>query len=105
MLGLLLLLLLLLVFTLCLVNWWAYHNPWLGEQCHWEDLAEVLSPLPPGGEGYVSWHSQSWAAASIDLERPLLAGELVIIIGHDGTRLQVLPLLPQPKQRQVLVEE
>ena len=93
------------VFSLCLVSWWAYHSSWLSERCHCENLAEVINPLPPGGEGHVSWHNQSWLAASIDLEQPLLVGELVVVVGQDGTRLQVLPLLPRLKQQQVLVKE
>ncbi|GCE64348.1 membrane protein [cyanobiont of Ornithocercus magnificus] len=102
---LLLLFLLIIVFSLCLVSWWAYHNFWLSERYHYENLAKVIDPLPPGGEGHVRWHNQSWVAASIDLEQPLLVGELVVIVGRDGKRLQVLPLLPKFKRQQVLVKE
>ena len=56
------------------------------------DMAEVLGSISPGGEGRVRWHGQSWAASSLDLERPLAPGDQVLVMGREGTHLQVLPI-------------
>ena len=48
--------------------------------------------MAAGGEGRVRWHGQSWAASSIDLETKIDAGDQVVVMGRDGTKLQVLPL-------------
>ena len=76
--------------TLWLMRWSAHRNPDPTNQRQQQDLAEVTSPLPHGGEGRVLWHGQSWAAASLELERPLTQGEKVFVVGRDGTQLQVM---------------
>jgi len=76
--------------TLWLMRWSAHRNPDPGSQGQRHDLAEVISPLPEGGEGRVRWRGQSWAASSLELERTLADGEKVIVIGRDGTQLQVM---------------
>ena len=76
--------------TIWLTRWSARRNPEPGTQRQREDLADVLSSMPPGGEGRVRWHGQSWAASSLDLDRSLETGERVLVIGRDGTQLQVM---------------
>ena len=79
--------------TLWLSRWSARRNPRPGRSRLTEDTAEVLGTIQPGGEGRVRWHGQSWAAYSLDLEIPLQAGDRVLVMGREGTRLQVLPVL------------
>ena len=50
----------------------------------------MLSAIPAGREGRVRWHGQSWAASSLDLDRDLEPGERVLVVGRDGTQLQVM---------------
>lgn len=78
--------------TLWLTRWSARRNPSPGGLRQREDIAQVLTPIKAGGEGRVRWHGQSWAASSIDLETPLNAGDQVVVMGREGTQLQVLPL-------------
>lgn len=56
------------------------------------DTAEVLGTITPGGEGRVRWHGQSWAACSLDLEQSLEKGDQVLVMGREGTHLQILPI-------------
>ena len=56
------------------------------------DSAEVIAPFNPQGEGRVRWQGQSWAARSLEPGRPLPAGSRVIVMGREGTCLQVQPL-------------
>ena len=80
--------------TLWLSRWSARRNPRPGRRRLKEDTAEVLDTIQPGGEGRVRWHGQSWAACSLDVETLLQPGERVLVMGREGTRLQVLPALP-----------
>ena len=54
--------------------------------------AEVLGTISPGGEGRVRWNGQSWAASSLDLEQALEPGDQVLVMGREGTHLQILPI-------------
>ena len=80
--------------TLWLSRWSARRTPRPGRRRLKEDTAEVLATIQPGGEGRVRWHGQSWPASSLDVETPLQAGDRVLVISREGTRLQVLPTLP-----------
>ncbi|QNI55807.1 NfeD-like family protein YbbJ [Synechococcus sp. BIOS-E4-1] len=82
--------------TLWLSRWSAQRNPRPGRRRLKDDTAEVLATIEPGGEGRVRWHGQSWAASSLDVETPLLAGDRVLVISREGTRLRVLPTPPTP---------
>ena len=76
--------------TLWLMRWSAQRNPAPERQRQRDDLAEVLGTIAPGGEGRVRWHGQSWAAASLDLDRAIPEGERLLVVGRDGTQLQVM---------------
>ena len=80
--------------TLWLSRWSAQRNPRPGRRLLKDNTAEVLAPIQPGGEGRVRWHGQSWAACSMDVETRLQPGDRVLVMGREGTRLQVLPTLP-----------
>ena len=82
--------------TLWLSRWSAQRNPRPGRRLLKDNTAEVLAPIQPGGEGRVRWHGQSWAASSLDIETPLQAGDRVLVISREGTRLQVLLTPPSP---------
>jgi membrane protein implicated in regulation of membrane protease activity len=86
----LLFLVLTVVGTVWLSRWSARRNPRPGQERQREDLAEVISAIPPGGEGRVRWHGQSWAASSLDLDQAISDGEQVLVVGRDGTQLQVI---------------
>jgi len=81
--------------TLWLTRWSARRNPRPDQERQREDLAEVLTPIPAGGEGRVRWHGQSWAASSLDLDRSIERGDQVLVVGRDGTHLQVMTRLPR----------
>lgn len=53
--------------------------------------AEVITAFDAGGEGRVRWQGQSWAALNLEPSRPLAPGSQVVVMGREGTRLQVLP--------------
>jgi membrane protein implicated in regulation of membrane protease activity len=53
--------------------------------------AEVIAAFDAGGEGRVRWQGQSWAALNLEPARPLAPGSQVVVMGREGTRLQVLP--------------
>lgn len=58
--------------------------------------AEVISGFGSGddpdcGHGRVRWQGQSWAADNLEGGRVLQPGAQVLVMGRDGTRLQVLP--------------
>ena len=86
--------------TVWLMRWSAHRNPDPDSQRQRQDLAEVISPIPHGGEGRVRWHGQSWAAASLELERPLTDGAQVLVVGRDGTQLQVMAASPLSRSRE-----
>ena len=46
--------------------------------------------------GRVRWQGQSWAAVNLEPEQPLLPGAEVVVMGRDGTRLQVLASKVEP---------
>ena len=76
--------------TIWLSRWSAKRNPEPGDHHQREDLAEVISAMPAGGEGRVRWHGQSWGSISLDLDHALEAGEKVLVVGRDGNQLQVI---------------
>jgi membrane protein implicated in regulation of membrane protease activity len=80
--------------TWWLMRWSAHRNPDPASQRQRQDLAEVISSFPDGGEGRVRWRGQSWAATSLELERPLTQGTRVLVVGRDGTHLQVMATEP-----------
>jgi membrane protein implicated in regulation of membrane protease activity len=45
----------------------------------------------PSHEGRVRWQGQSWAAVNLDAAHRLDPGDTVLVMGREGTRLQVLP--------------
>jgi membrane protein implicated in regulation of membrane protease activity len=55
------------------------------------DLAEVIEPFDAEGQGRVRWQGQSWAAHNLTPERALPPGSRVMVMGREGTRLQVMP--------------
>jgi membrane protein implicated in regulation of membrane protease activity len=55
------------------------------------EQAEVLSGFSEGNAGRVRWQGQSWAAVNLDPAKALRPGMAVLVMGRDGTRLQVLP--------------
>lgn len=56
------------------------------------EQATVISGFSGGGsEGRVLWQGQSWAATNLDAERGLEPGAPVLVLGREGTHLQVLP--------------
>jgi hypothetical protein len=55
------------------------------------ELAEVIDGFDAHGEGRVLWQGQSWAALSLEPGRPLPRGSRVLVLGREGTRLQVMP--------------
>ena len=55
------------------------------------DLAEVIEPFDAEGQGRVRWQGQSWAAHNLDPDRTLPPGSRVVVMGREGTRLQVMP--------------
>jgi membrane protein implicated in regulation of membrane protease activity len=55
------------------------------------ELAEVILAFDQRGEGRVRWQGQSWAARNLEPARPLARGSAVLVMGREGTRLQVLP--------------
>lgn len=60
------------------------------------DHAVVISGFGSGesadaGQGRVRWQGQSWAAVNLDDQHTLAPGAQVMVMGRDGTRLQVLP--------------
>ncbi|MFM8526204.1 MAG: NfeD family protein [Cyanobacteriota bacterium] len=55
------------------------------------DQAVVISGFEEQAGGRVRWQGQSWAATNLELERTLRPGDTVVVMGREGTRLQVLP--------------
>ena len=75
-----------------LSRWSAKRSPSSAQRGLKRDTAEVLGTIAPGGEGRVRWHGQSWAASSLDLEQNLERGDQVLVMGREGTHLQILPI-------------
>lgn len=57
------------------------------------ETATVISGFQLDGDGRVLWQGQSWAAINLEPGMPLGAGSTVLVLGRDGNRLQVLPLV------------
>lgn len=55
------------------------------------DSAEVIAPFNAQGEGRVRWQGQSWAARTLEPGRAIPAGSSVVVMGREGTQLQVQP--------------
>lgn len=72
-------------------RWGAHRNPAISGQHLQDDHARVIEAIPAGGSGRVRWHGQSWAAVSLDPEISLHRDEQVLVMGRDGTHLQVMP--------------
>ena len=71
-------------------RWGAHRNPAISGQHPQDEHALVIKAIPAGGSGRVRWHGQSWAAVSLDPEIPLHRDELVLVMGREGTHLQVM---------------
>ncbi len=56
-----------------------------------EEHAEVIASIPAGGQGRVRWRGQSWSAVSLDPAVDLNKNDVVMVMGREGTQLQVLP--------------
>ena len=54
------------------------------------ERAVVISAFGGDGTGRVRWQGQSWAAENLEPHQPLPAGHEVLVMGRNGTRLQVL---------------
>lgn len=54
------------------------------------DQAEVIAAFDGEGLGRVRWQGQSWAAVNLDPSRAPAIGKRVMVLGREGTRLQVL---------------
>lgn len=55
------------------------------------DQAVVISGFAQQSGGRVRWQGQSWAATNLDQTCALSPGDTVVVMGRDGTQLQVLP--------------
>jgi membrane protein implicated in regulation of membrane protease activity len=55
--------------------------------------AEVIQAFDTQGQGRVLWQGQSWAALNLEPQQVLPVGCSVTVMGREGTRLQVLPLV------------
>lgn len=62
------------------------------------ETAEVISGFDVAGRGRVRWQGQSWAALNLAPDAALPVGSEVIVMGRDGTSLQVLPRQSLPLQ-------
>lgn len=56
------------------------------------DTAVVISGFaaPQQANGRVRWNGQSWAAENLEPSRALQSGEAVVVMGREGTQLQIL---------------
>ena len=77
---------------LAVLQRWSHHR---GErairQSEASQYGEVLSGFgDPCASGRVLWHGQSWAAENLKPSDILRAGERVLVMGRDGTNLQVI---------------
>ena len=72
-------------------RWGARRHPAVSGHHMQEDQARVIEAIPAGGSGRVRWHGQSWAAISLDSEITLAPDTEVVVMGRDGTHLQVMP--------------
>ena len=54
------------------------------------ERAVVIVSFDGSGAGRVRWQGQSWAALNLEPSQPLSPGSEVVVMGREGTRLQVL---------------
>ncbi|OUT70423.1 MAG: peptidase [Synechococcus sp. TMED19] len=54
------------------------------------ERAVVIVGFDGSGAGRVRWQGQSWAALNLEPSQPLSPGSEVVVMGREGTRLQVL---------------
>ena len=60
------------------------------------ERATVIGGFEGPNGGRVRWQGQSWAAVNLEPEQQLLPGAEVVVMGRDGTRLQVLASKVEP---------
>ena len=89
---------LLLLFSAVVLVGYALLRRWSGRQgertippAAGAELAEAIAGFDERGEGRVRWLGQSWAARNLDPGQPIAAGSAVLVMGREGTCLQVLP--------------
>lgn len=60
------------------------------------DTATVISGFttPEQAHGRVLWNGQSWAAVNLEPSRALHSGEVLVVMGREGTELQVMERSP-----------
>jgi len=56
----------------------------------------VIGGFDQASSGRVRWQGQSWAADNLEPEQRLAPGAVVVVMGRDGTRLQVLASKVEP---------
>ena len=77
---------------LVLQRWSAHKRERAIRQSEGSQYAEVISGFEAGSDqGRVLWHGQSWAAENLEPRQALQPGSQVLVMGRDGTNLQVLP--------------
>ena len=54
------------------------------------ERATVIGGFDKEQAGRVRWQGQSWAANNLEPEQALAPGDEVVVMGRDGTKLQVL---------------
>jgi inner membrane protein len=61
--------------------------------------ATVISGFSGSSEGRVIWQGQSWAATNLEGDQDLQPGTPLLVMGRDGTHLQVLADAAAPRHR------
>jgi membrane protein implicated in regulation of membrane protease activity len=56
----------------------------------------VIGGFEQESRGRVRWQGQSWAADNLEPEQRLAPGAVVVVMGREGTRLQVLASKVEP---------
>jgi len=60
------------------------------------ERATVIGGFNKEQAGRVRWQGQSWAANNLEPEQALAPGDEVVVMGRDGTKLQVLASKVEP---------
>ena len=60
------------------------------------ERATVIGGFDKEQAGRVRWQGQSWAANNLEPEQALAQGDEVVVMGRDGTKLQVLASKVEP---------
>lgn len=60
------------------------------------ERATVIGGFDKEQAGRVRWQGQSWAANNLEPEQALAPGDEVVVMGRDGTKLQVLASKVEP---------